>query len=89
MPKKVYSIVALALLIGLAGLVGAQITGTKPAPGSVITEKEKPKPLTLEQRVIIVTKNQDKILAELKVIKKNQAQILEQTNKIFARMKRK
>jgi Flp pilus assembly protein CpaB len=89
MPKKVYCIVALALLIGLAGWVAAQVAGTKPATESVSTEKEKAQALTLEERIIVLTKNQEKILAELKVIKENQTEILAITNKIFTRMRRK
>ena len=89
MSRKVYYIVAVAILIGAAGLVGAQVSGTKPATGAVVTAKEKTKQVTVEQRIATLTKNQEKILAELKVVKANQAQILELSNKIFARMKRK
>jgi hypothetical protein len=89
MSRKVFYIVAVAILIGTAGLVGGQIGGTKSATGTVPAVKEKAKPITIEQRILILTKNQEEILAELKVVKKNQAQILEQTEKIFTRMKRK
>jgi len=89
MSKKVFYIVAVAILIGTVGLLGAQVAGTKSATKTVLTGKEKAKPLTVEQRILTLTKNQEKILAELKVIKENQAQILQQTEKIFTRMKRK
>ncbi|NQT83692.1 hypothetical protein HQ563_11745 [bacterium] len=89
MSKKLYYIVAMAILIGMAGFVGAQVSGTKPAAGRVLAAKEKAKKLTVEERIINLTKNQEKILAELKAIKENQTQILAQTQKIFLRMKRK
>jgi hypothetical protein len=89
MRKRVYYALAVAILIGMAGLVGAQITGTKPATEGVsVAEKEAP-PMTVEERIMNLTKNQEKILAELKVIRENQAQILEQGKKIFTRMKKK
>ena len=89
MSRKVYYIAAAAVLIAIAGLVGAQVSGTKPAAGRVVAVQEKKKPLTVEERIINLTKNQEKILAELKVIKENQSQILDQTKKIFVRMKRR
>lgn len=89
MPKKLYYIAAVAVLIGMAGLVGAQVAGTKPTTEGVVAAKEKPKEITVEQRIMKLEKNQEKILAELKVIKENQAEILDQTRKIFNRMRRK
>ncbi len=89
MSRRVYYIVAMAILIGIAGLVGAQVTGTKPASGVVTAVKEKSKPLTIEQRIVNLTKNQEKILADLKVVQENQKQILAETKKIFVRMKKK
>jgi len=89
MRKKLYYVAAIAVLVCLAGLVGAQITGTKPAPGGVVAPKEKTEQVTIEQRLISLEKNQEKILAELKAIKENQVEILDQTRKIFNRMRRK
>jgi prefoldin subunit 5 len=89
MPKRIYIIVAVLILIGMVGFVGAQITGTKPAGAAVSAEKKEVKKPTLEERVETLAKNQQKILAELKEIKQNQEEILQQTNKIFANMKRK
>lgn len=89
MSRRVYYIVAMAILIGIAGLVGAQVTGTKPASGVVTPVKEKSKPVTIEQRIVNLTKNQEKILADLKVVQENQKQILAETKKIFVRMKKK
>ncbi len=89
MSRKVYYTIAVAILIGVAGLVGAQVSGTKPASSAVVTEKEKPEALTLEERVINLGKTQEKILAELKVIKENQAKIMELDNKIYTRMSRR
>jgi len=89
MSRKVYYIVAMAILIGIAGLVGAQVAGTKPASGAVTAVKEKSKPVTMEQRITNLTKNQEKILVDLKVIQENQKKILADTKKIFIRMKKK
>jgi hypothetical protein len=94
MSKKTYYAALVAVMIAIAGIVGAQVSGTKPAAGAVAT-KEKPKPPTLEQRMDKLEKNQKQILAELKEIKENQAtilenqaKILEDTKKIFLRMKK-
>ncbi len=89
MSKRIYLIVTVLILIGAVGLVGAQITGTKPAGAAVSTEKKEVKKPTLEERVETLAKNQEKILAELKEIKQNQDEILEQTQLIFTNMKRK
>jgi len=89
MSKKLYYVVALVILIGVAGLVGAQVSGTKPAGSTVVTVKEEAKKITVEERITDLAKNQEKILAELKAIKENQVEILAQTKKIFARMKKR
>ena len=89
MSRKVYCIVAVLVLIGIAGLVGAQVSGTKPAGSAVVVEKEKAKTLTVEQRIMNLEKNQQKILAELKEVKENQKEILDWCKKIFTNMARK
>ena len=89
MSKKVYYLILLVAFVGVIGLVGAQMTGTKPTTGAVVSEKETPKEVILEQRVIELAKNQDKILSELAEIKKTQTQILQMTEKIFTRMARR
>ncbi len=89
MPKKLYYIVTLLILVGMVGLVGAQITGTKSADTAVTAAKEKGKTVTIEERIAEIEKNQKKILAELKEIKESQAKILEETKKIYTNMKRK
>jgi hypothetical protein len=89
MSKRVYSVVAVAVLVCVAGLVAAQVAGSKPAESAAVAAKEKPKPLTVEQRIVNLEKNQEKILGELKEIKQNQEEILELSKKIFTGMKRK
>jgi len=89
MSKKVYIIVTILIFIGVVGLVGAQISGTKPAGAAVSTVKKEAKKPTVEERIEALNKNQQKILAELKEIKQNQDEILQQTKKIFVNMKRK
>jgi cell fate (sporulation/competence/biofilm development) regulator YlbF (YheA/YmcA/DUF963 family) len=89
MSKRIYLIVAVVILIGVVGFVGAQITGTKPAEEAVSTVKEEAKKPTLEEKVETLARNQQKILAELKEIKQKQDEILKITDKIFANMKRK
>ena len=96
MSKKTYCIMTVLILIGVVGLVSGQMSGTKPAGTAVVPVKEQVKPLTTEERIILIEKKQDelaknqvKILAELKVIQENQVLILDQTKKIFTRMKRK
>lgn len=89
MSKKVYVIAAILVLLGVVSLVGAQISGTKDEAGAVVTEKKETKPTPVEEKIEILRKNQEKILLELKEIKQNQQEILQQTEKIFANMKRK
>lgn len=87
MSRKVYWVAVLAVFIAVAGLVAAQMVGTKPAAGAVV--KAKAKPVTVEQRIIDLAKNQDKILTELKEIKQTEAQILKLCRIIFNRMDRR
>jgi ABC-type uncharacterized transport system permease subunit len=96
MSKKTYCIIAVLILIGVVGLVSGQMSGTKPAETAVVPVKEETQPLTIEERILILSekqeelaKNQERILAELKEIKENQVLILDQTKKIFTRMKKK
>lgn len=87
MSKKLCYLAAVVALIAVVGLVGAQVSGTKPAASAVVA-KEKSQPKTVEERITSLEKNQEKILAELKVIRENQEKILEDTKKIFTRMKK-
>lgn len=89
MSKKVYVIAAILVLLGLVSFVGAQMAGTKDEGGAVVTEKKEAKATPVEEKIEVLRKNQEKILLELKEIKQNQQEILQQTEKIFANMKRK
>ncbi len=88
MSKKLCYVAAVVALIAVVGLVGAQVGGTKPAASAVVA-KEKSRPKTMEERMTNLEKNQEKILAELKVIRENQVEILEDTQQIFLRMKKR
>jgi len=89
MLRKLSYGIAVAAFIGIVGLLGAEVVGTKPARSAVVTPKAKVKPPTVEERIADLAKGHDKILAELKEIKETQLQILELCKKIFNQMERK
>lgn len=76
MLRKLSYALTVAVFIGMVGLVGAQVTGTKSAPSAVVSPTTKAKPPTMEERVAELAKGHDKILAELKELKANQNKIL-------------
>ncbi len=84
MLRKLSYALAVAAFIGMVGLVGAQVTGTKSAPSAVVSPTAKVKPPTMEERVTELAKGHDKILADLKNVKANQAKILAELKDIKA-----
>jgi len=101
MSKRIYAVVMILILISMVGfIIGAEVGETKPTgavAGAVKTEAKKPtlgekteaKKPTLEEKTEALRRNQERMLAELKEIKQNQEEILQQTRKIFIYMKRR
>ena len=99
MSSKVCRVVVIVMLLCVVGFVATVLTQTRAEQGvaTAVTEEakkptlEKPtleKPI-LEQRIDVLERNQNQILAELKQIRQTQDEILQMTQKIFTYMKRK